>query len=235
MGKMSKFTEESSDYELHTYYLLNWILGYDIYVWYLYLFTDADGITSEVGSEPIMRSETDKSKNAVFIPNILAENSIQDEGNLTEWQVYFFKPGFEVYLQVWRLLEESLGGETLTLIGQTRSFTTDGFKRITLSSDVIPVKPGDHIAFYFPVENKIPWDVDSCQWGKQRLRYLLDPYQEELITDSRHTFYVAPLTMNPCREYSLKAIISKSQKIRDIDPMLGQCWASVVDDGPTVI
>ena len=139
----------------------------------------------------------------------MEENSIQDTGEITEWRAYFTQSNCKIYLQVWRLVKESLEGETFNLVGQTQVKSVQGLHKVPLYSAAIPVSPGDYIGFYFPDLNCIPFSTVECYWGKQRLRYVLDPDEGDVDVGNAFTLQVAPLNMDPCRQYSVQAIIGK--------------------------
>ena len=76
-------------------------------------------------------------------------------------------------------------------------------------SEYVRVQQGDMIAFYFPGINPIPFTESECYSRKDQLRYISDPASMEV--GETYLFGVAPLAMNPCREYSIQTLVCKSR------------------------
>ena len=71
------------------------------------------------------------------------------------------------------------------------------------------------------------------QWAMFAGRGHLWSYNEEVILIPCHMTPISPLN-TPSQILSTFRVCSHTQQIRDIDPLLEQCWATVVDGGPAL-
>ena len=67
--------------------------------------------------------------------------------------------------------------------------------------------PGDLIGFYFPNRNPIPYNSFKCLEDSDRFLFKKEP---KLVTEeSIFQFQKVALSQDPCREFSIKVIMSK--------------------------
>ena len=92
-------------------------------------------------------------------------------------------------------------------------------------TEYVRVDPGDIIAFYFTGVNPIPYTESECYSRRDQLRYLSSP--ESMEVGQTYTFGVAPLTMNPCRRYSVQTLVRKYMRLFPYPP----CGATDLSTG----
>lgn len=126
------------------------------------------------------------------------------------------------FLQIWRQgSKQSM--ERFKLIGQTKVAPPVGNYTKTLSkNEFIKVMRGDVLGFYFSENNPIVYNTRPCYTNDERLRYNDDlPDLSGDPTGLELAVQVPALTWNPCRLYSLQAIVGMC--------FLVHSWVSVID------
>lgn len=150
-----------------------------------------------MGATPIKRPWTDPLEDAIFLISLI--DTVPQDGVLNGWKMYSILSSLEIHLQIWR----KIGGEDYMLISSTMVNSQVGTYNLTINETM--VKTGDVLGIYFPYKNPIPWNDFPCYEASELLRYVYEPSSVEV--GQGFTFQSAPLAWNPCRHYSLQALI----------------------------
>jgi len=147
------------------------------------------------------RKYVDGWRNAIYIPH---PHKPLPKGLLTAYNFYARKIG-KISLQVWR----RVSGSIFELVHQEwHKVTSTGINKV-IPKELVSIKKGDFLGFFFPYNSIIPFDGHECYHA--RGLYVHYPSSSSVTVGRRFHFRNMERGWNPCRQYSFNADVVKAE------------------------
>ena len=156
-----------------------------------------------IGWEPVHRDLVDHTQAIIYL--VPETKALESNGNITGVEFYFIKDGVPVEFHVWHNIKYNNKGElVMRLAYRVPVVSRTGFHGIPLHVQVLK---GQFLGLYLPEENPIPWSDSTCYTSEDRQWF--SAHTGNISVGDQSVFALAPYALNPCREYSYRALFGK--------------------------